>query len=54
MWISRKMGVHLEEEAPSLHAHAGQVSSNILFFFFISYAFSSHLSPLVIVIFLVN
>merc|ERR1719356_742028 len=24
MWISRKMGVHLEEEAPSLHAHAGQ------------------------------
>ena len=59
MWISRKMGVHLEEEAPSLHAHAGQVSLNILFFlfpvfFFISYAFSSPLSPLIVVIFLEN
>ena len=29
MWISRKMGVYLEEEAPSLHAHAGQVSLNM-------------------------
>ena len=35
MWISRTMGVYLEEEAPSLHAHAGQVSLNILFLFFL-------------------
>ena len=34
MWISRKMGVHLEEEAPSLHAHAGLVSLNIIFLLF--------------------
>ena len=57
MWISRKMGVYLEEEAPSLHAHAGQVSFNILFLFFFSFhfafAFSSPLSPLIVAIFLV-
>ena len=49
MWISRKMGVYLDEQAPSLHAHAGQVSSNILF----AFAFSSPLSPLIVAIFLV-
>ena len=51
------MGVYLEEEAPSLHAHAGQVSFNILFLFFFSFlfafAFSSPLSPLIVAIFLV-